>query len=122
MVVKEEKTYQLILLLSLSLCLSGAGANPNGDATRTDYDCRGADAQGTVNRAPCVAVPCTPFGLQVKDLFFGNPAQVMGDMGIVGDYSWDERGAAFILPREVLSQQRMLDFTWVPFTLDVLHG
>jgi hypothetical protein len=54
----------------------GLGANPNGDVTRTDYDCNGKDEDGVVNRGPCVQVPCTPFALQVKDLFFGNPAQV----------------------------------------------
>ena len=100
----------------------GKGANPNGDETRTDFDCRGADQGGTVNRAPCVEVPCTPFGLQVKDLFFGNPAQVLGDQGIVGDFSWQSQGAAFLVPRHLLSEQRVLDFTWNPSTLDVLQG
>jgi len=100
----------------------GAGANPNGDQTRTDYDCSGADAGGVVNRGPCVEVPCTPFGLQVKDLFFGNPAQVLGDFGIVGDFSWKEQGVAYLVPRNLLSEQRVLDFTWIPYTLDILHG
>lgn len=66
----------------------GAGANPNGDRTRTDYNCLGADAGGTVNRGPCVEVPCSPFGLQLSDAFFGNPAHVLGDVGLVGDFSW----------------------------------
>ena len=48
----------------------GMGANPNGDATRTDLDCRGTDRGRTINGAPCVKVPCTPLGLRVKDIFF----------------------------------------------------
>ena len=75
-----------------------------------------------MNRGPCVEVPCTAFGLEVKDVFFGNPAQVLGDRGLVGDYSWGDRGAAFLVQRHLLTEQRVLDFTWVPFVLDVLHG
>ena len=79
----------------------GMGANPNGDATRTDFDCKGADRGGTIN---------------------GNPAQVLGDQGIVGDFSWQSHGAAFLVPRHLLTEQRVFDFTWNPSTLDVLQG
>ena len=80
----------------------GAGANPNGDQTRTDYDCLGADEGGTVNRGPCVEVPCSPFALQLTDLFFGNPAHVLGDHGLVGDFSWQVRGSASRLASGVM--------------------
>jgi hypothetical protein len=32
------------------------------------------------------------------------------------------KGGAFLVPRQLLSDQRILDFTWIPSTLDILEG
>jgi hypothetical protein len=47
---------------------------------------------------------------------------VMGDMGIAGDFPGQSQGAAFLDPRQLLSEEKGLDFTWIPATLDVLQG
>ena len=43
-------------------------------------------------------------------------------MGVVGDFPGQSQGAALLVPRQLLSEEEGLDFTWIPATLDVLQG
>uniref|UniRef100_A0A7S0HH30 Uncharacterized protein n=1 Tax=Hanusia phi TaxID=3032 RepID=A0A7S0HH30_9CRYP len=104
--------------LGPGLSSSEIPANPNGDATRTDYACPGADASGAINPGPCLGVQCVPRAMQMRDAFFGSAVQVLGSKALIGLPSWESQGAAFIVRRELVSEQVVFDFAWTPWTCD----